>query len=146
MSEKYIPLKPSQYDGLQIIFNSDRIVLNSKKDSIFLSGDKSISLSTKGTINFDSSKHFIVNSSKIYLGLNSHKESQAILLGNNTYNLLSKIIDTLNTISNELNSVISTPTGTTIPQLSMLSAKISAKIPKMREDLAKILSKKSFVE
>ena len=49
----YKPEGPNEYQGKQVIINSDRLLFNAKEDSIFLFSDKSISFSTNGTINFD---------------------------------------------------------------------------------------------
>lgn len=68
---KYVPEQPNQYQGRQIILNSDRILFNAKEDSVLIYADKSINLNTQGTINFDTSGNgkFIVNSPLIQLGM-----------------------------------------------------------------------------
>ena len=45
------PTTPTAYINPQIIINSDRVIINSKKDSIFLSAQQSIGLSCYGEIN-----------------------------------------------------------------------------------------------
>ena len=67
----YVPEQPNQYQGRQIILNSDRILFNAKQDSVLLYADKSIGLNTAGTINFDTAENgrFIVNSPLIQLGM-----------------------------------------------------------------------------
>ena len=69
--KKYVPEQPNQYQGRQIILNSDRILFNAKQDSVLLYADKSIGLNTAGTINFDTAENgrFIVNSPLIQLGM-----------------------------------------------------------------------------
>jgi len=58
-SKQTIKLKPSQkfgfditaigaYDKPQIVINSERIIINSKKDSVLISGKKSVNISTSG--------------------------------------------------------------------------------------------------
>ena len=59
------------YTGDQIIVTSGRVLFNAKDDSVFLFAKKSIGLSSAGTINFDSDDSCIINSPKIYLGLNA---------------------------------------------------------------------------
>jgi hypothetical protein len=87
------------YLGNQIIINSGRVTLNSKDDSIFLFGKKAIGFSSAGTINFDSDDKFIVNSPKIYLGLNS---VEPLVKGNQLELILNDILDSLNTLGNKL--------------------------------------------
>ena len=57
------------YRGKQIIIDSDRVLLNAKKDSIFILGDKAVGISTNGTFNIDSGGKTIINSPQIDLGL-----------------------------------------------------------------------------
>lgn len=58
-SKQIIKLKPSQkfslgvtpvssYEKPQIVINSERVIINSKKDSVLISGKKSVNISTKG--------------------------------------------------------------------------------------------------
>ncbi len=63
----YKPVFP--YRGKQIIIDSDRVLLNAKKDSIFILGDKAVGISTNGTFNIDSGGKTIINSPQIDLGL-----------------------------------------------------------------------------
>tara|TARA_Y100000004_G_C8905566_1_gene408507 strand:+ start:703 stop:1173 length:471 start_codon:yes stop_codon:yes gene_type:complete len=69
----YIPKPPTEYQGNQVIINSDRLLFNAKKDSILLYSDKVIGFSTNGSFHFDTSQDkeskFIINSPNIYLGL-----------------------------------------------------------------------------
>ena len=69
--KKYVPEQPNQYQGRQVIINSDRILFNAKEDSVLIYADKSINLNTQGTINFDTSSggKFIVNAPLIQLGM-----------------------------------------------------------------------------
>ena len=84
---KFKPTSPTQYQGNQVIVNSDRLLFNSKKDCILMFADKAMSFSTKGSIHFDCgpnmatdpknpdgpdipnpNSEFIVNAQKIILG------------------------------------------------------------------------------
>lgn len=141
---QYIPDKSTTYSGSQILFNSGRLILNAKSDSVFISANKAISLGSNGTINFDSNSYTIFNSPKIYLGLDAHNEEQPLLLGQNTYKLFEKIISTIESLSNDLSNVISTPTGTNIVQLTIAGKNIKAKVLTMKKDLEKIKSKTNF--
>ena len=71
----YTPKSPQEYNGNQVIINSDRLLFNAKTDSILLFSDKVIGFSTNGSFHFDTSpdktkSKFIINSPNIYLGLN----------------------------------------------------------------------------
>ncbi len=97
----YTPQFP--YLGEQIIINSGRVTLNSKDDSIFLFSKKAIGFSTEGTINFDSDDKTIINSPKIYLGLDAN---EPLVKGNQLVNLLSKLLYSLDNFSRVLQTSI----------------------------------------
>jgi hypothetical protein len=142
----YIPKDLPDYDGKQIYLGTGRLILNAKDDSLIFIADKSVSIQTEGTVNIDSKDYTIINSPKIYLGLNSYNESQPLLLGQNSYDLFNKIISSLESLSNDLVSAISTPTGTPIVSLTQASAKLKANISVMKTQISKIKSKKNFTE
>ena len=69
------------YRGKQIIIDSDRVILNGKKDSAFIIADKAVGISTNGTFNVDSGGKTIINSPQIDLGLEaSHPSIKGDLL------------------------------------------------------------------
>jgi len=72
------PTTPSEYKGKQIIITSDRLLLNSKKDSILLSSEQSINLNSNTSINIDS-PNTIIQSDKVLLGDKNATES--VILG-----------------------------------------------------------------
>jgi hypothetical protein len=59
------PITPAQYSNPQIIFNSDRIILNAKSDSILISGQNSVGLSSNGSINVESTDSINISSKLI---------------------------------------------------------------------------------
>ena len=66
--------KVNEYQGKQVLINSDRLVFNAKNDSILLYSDRVIGFSTNGSFHFDTSSNkdksnFIVNSPNINLDL-----------------------------------------------------------------------------
>jgi hypothetical protein len=75
----YIPEFP--YKNNQIILSSDRVMLHSKNDSIFLFGKKAVSLSSPETIHLDASKKVLIDSPKIELGHKAEKEGEPVILG-----------------------------------------------------------------
>jgi len=79
------PTTPSQFSNPQIILNSDRIVLNAKTDSVLISGEKSVGISSNGSVNVDASSHYI-SSNDIKLG--SKNATQPVLLGDNAVDFL----------------------------------------------------------
>lgn len=82
------PIAPSIFTMPQIALNSDRIVINAKTDSVLLSSQKSIGMSTNGSVNIDATSHYI-SSNDIKLG--SKNATQPVLLGDDTIELLKQL-------------------------------------------------------
>ena len=57
------------YKGNQVIVASGRIVFNAKDDAVLIFAKKTIGFSSAGSIHFNSDDMMVVNSPKIYLGL-----------------------------------------------------------------------------
>jgi hypothetical protein len=82
------PTPPSQFTSPQVALNSDRIVINAKTDSVLLSAQKSIGMSTNGSVNIDATSHYI-SSNDVKLG--SKNATQPVLLGDDTIELLKQL-------------------------------------------------------
>jgi hypothetical protein len=93
------PILPSQYVHPQIIINSDRIIINAKTDSILMSSQQSISLSTIGSVNIDATSHYI-SSNDIKLG--SKNATQPVLLGDNTVEILIQLTEAIKSLASIL--------------------------------------------
>ena len=129
----YIPQLPHTYKGeSQIILNSDRLILNAKKDTAFLNAEKSISLSTKGTINLNCGQATIIDGPEIHLGVGSSEKG---VLGDQLVNLLRELLNALQTAD------IVTPVG---PGLAGPSAQ--ADFSGLMAKLDTILCEKVWVE
>ena len=89
------PDEQDAYEGNQIIINSDRIVFNSKTDSILGTAKVSVGFSTEGTFNIDADDHTIIDSPKIYLGNASTDEAEPVALGQTLVDWMQKLCDTL---------------------------------------------------
>ena len=72
-------IKPEfPFRGNQLILSSDRIMLHTKSDAIFLFGSAAVSLSSLQTINLDAKEKVLIDSPKIELGPKSMEEEQGI--------------------------------------------------------------------
>ena len=101
----YIPTSPQNYNGNQVIINSDRLLFNAKNDSILLFSDKVIGFSTNGSFHFDTSpdkdtSKFIINSPNIYLGLDTNNTlpTQPAVLADDLTTSLTDIFRMIETI------------------------------------------------
>ena len=85
----------NNYTKPQILLNSDRIVINSKKDSTFIGAKKELNFSTEGFTNFDSNNLYI-DAKNFKLGNKDATES--LILGDSfikDFNMLLKSIQNL---------------------------------------------------
>jgi hypothetical protein len=93
------PITPSQFTNSQIILNSDRIILNAKSDSVLISGEKSVGISSNGSVNIDAVSHYI-SSNDIKLG--SKNATQPVLLGDNTVEILIQLTEAIKSLASIL--------------------------------------------
>tara|TARA_R110001592_G_scaffold59556_1_gene180669 strand:+ start:2007 stop:2477 length:471 start_codon:yes stop_codon:yes gene_type:complete len=104
----YTPEAPGTYQGNQVVLNSDRLLFNAKTDSILLFSDKAIGFSTRGSFHFDTSpfeeSKFVVNSPKIYLGLeyDNSLPKQPAVLGHELKDFLSEVLDLIGEICDDI--------------------------------------------
>ena len=101
-----IPDRPFAYQGKQVIINTDRVVLQSKKDSVLVFANDSISFSCNKSIHFDTGDtgYFIVNTPKIVLGLkeNDKLPTEPVLLGETTERWLKDLLEALDELTDIL--------------------------------------------
>ena len=84
------------YKGNQIILSSNRIILNSKSDAIFLFGSSAVGLSSTQTINLDAKEKILLDAPKIELGHEAEVVGEPVVLG---IALSRKLIKILNSLS-----------------------------------------------
>ena len=117
------PTTPAQFTHPQIIINSDRIILNAKSDSILISGQNSVGLSSNNSINLEA-KQIYLDGTDIRLG--SKNASQSALKGDITVEYLKILINELKNITEALKTVQTWPNGTPVPNSTMLTVANSA--------------------
>ncbi len=101
----------NKYDKNYVILTSDRLIFNSKEDSIFLISKKSISLSAIDTVNIDvgiSGKQdpnrnaFVVNSPNIQFGLPKDGVNEHVAKAEATVGFVTELLNALGTFSNKI--------------------------------------------
>ncbi len=123
----------------QIFLTASRININSKTDSIKLSSKKSTHVTADTSINLDAKNYIALDSSKLYFGKGAANEKEPMLLGTQTLDTFTNIIDEL------IIATYTTPSGPSGPMLPPSSLKLTQLNLKLKS-LKYILSKKSFVE
>ena len=93
------PILPHEYQGKQVIINSDRVLFNAKTDSVLGFAYRHISFSANGNIHLDTSDNtdsqIVLNSPNIYLGLeqNENFPSEHAVLGDKAEEIIGLLCD-----------------------------------------------------
>jgi hypothetical protein len=111
------PTLPSSFTSPQIIANSSRVIINAKDDSVLISGQKSVGISSNDSINIES-KQVYMDSTDIKLG--SVNASQPVLKGNDTVELLKQLTTIMQGLSQILQVTQIYPEGVPIPDAASL--------------------------
>lgn len=139
----------SNFAGNQILLASDRINLNAKRYEINLFSKLGINLAADIGITVESDKFVEVESGRINLGINA---THPALLGDVTFDLLTKLCDTLmelcDNLSQETHPTGVGPSGTPLNAASYTKTKqtinqIKSDLPKIKSNLV-YLNKSKF--
>jgi len=106
------PITPSSFILPQIILHSDRIILNAKSDSVLISGQKSVGLSSNSSINIESKQIYLAGND---IRLGSKTADQSVLKGDDTVEILKRVITELINISTALKTSQIFPGGVPSP-------------------------------
>ena len=99
---------PKDYTNSQIILNSDRVTINSKKDDVLVFGKTKLELTSDSNININSGRilhlHVPYRTGKILLGTkdNNTYPTEPVLLGLQTSNILLDLCVALQNLAAEL--------------------------------------------
>lgn len=128
------------YSGSQVIVDSDRVVLHSKKEGIFLFGKATVGLSSPSTINLDTNEAVLVYSPKIYLGANAN---QRVVLGDRTIQDLIEVFTELKALSDALSKINESNFAASVPlirdQAQLLSSRLNDKIITLPNNLSNVV-------
>ena len=136
------PEIPSQYTKPQVIINSDRLVFNAKTDSVLLSAEKSIGLSSNNSLNFNTN-NYIVDAGNIRLG--SKNATEPLVKGETLYKNLTQIVNALTTLVDVMEVQQLWPGGVPTPDgATSVTARATKDIlNNVQKDLVNIKSKVS---
>jgi hypothetical protein len=145
-------------NGSTVIINSDRIIMNSKKDHLFISGKEGVTITTPGSVHIDcvDDLYMFSESGEIYLGLPNRGQEydyskqvaptdkskatinypyEPVLLGLKTANLIEDLLSLL------AKAVIRTPAGD-----GYFSKEMMYNFEMLRSRLPEIMSTVVFVD
>tara|TARA_R110000822_G_scaffold29553_7_gene86736 strand:- start:356 stop:835 length:480 start_codon:yes stop_codon:yes gene_type:complete len=150
------PKQPYEYEGKQVIINSDRLLFNAKSDSLLVYSNKHMAFSANNNIHFDTGDegNFVVNSNNIHLGLEGDKNAPAenAVLGNELERILNDMCDMLEDVLFTLEFTyppycIAPPVGPNVPSGTPIFdvtkqqiANIRTNIPQFKSDRVKLPS------
>ena len=111
----FIPVQ--QYNKDQVIITSDRLIFNSKDDSIINSTKKDFIITVGGGIHFNvgtsgkssDNNKFVVNSPKIQFGLG---QVEPITKGDQMVKVMNELINALQKLASNLSSAVGVGVGT----------------------------------
>lgn len=120
-------LPPSDYVNSQIILNSDRVTINSKKDEVLLFSKTNIGINSDNVINLNANNYIHLNiesknlNSKILLGtkIDNTVPDEPVLLGGQTHDLLLEMCNTLIRLAGYLANANAVSSDGAIPVISV---------------------------
>jgi len=136
------PISPGGYINNQIILNSGRLMFNAKLDSILMLANKSISISTNGTVGVDG-KQISLSAEKVYLGSAQGVEGvdiQSLVLGENLNLLLEKIVIFAQTLEIAFSTAVDS-NGAPIVALSAISEEAGS----LYKDILGVINSKNLL-
>jgi hypothetical protein len=141
-------VKPSDYVSSQLIFNSDRITLNSKKDEVLLFAKTNIELNSDNIININAGKVAHINSPSIALGTNTDGSypTEPVLLGGKTYDLLLDLFGALTSLAGSLSAatVATTEGAICVTECNVAGGQLLADVDNLLNKLDTITSEKVY--
>ena len=136
------------YKGNQLILTSDRVMLHSKSDAIFLFGKQAVGLSSPETINLDAGKKIILAGPVIELGNQAQDLGQPTVLGNTLNQKLLSIIEALNSVAILLAQVSTSEQGKSMESIRQAGQLLNEEMQSLKTQLipgvSEILSKNTF--
>lgn len=139
------PTDASKYFNAQVIINSDRVVLNSKKDEVMLFAKTNIELNTKNIINLNADERVHLNSNTVFLGtVNNQLPTEPLVLGNKMYDLLENLLDGLYSFAIQLSTVVGSPEGAPAMDINVAAEGLLNDLDRINNNIEGILSQRNF--
>jgi hypothetical protein len=125
--------------------NSDRVVLNSKRDEVMIFAKTNVEINTRNIINLNADERVHLNSNAVFLGtVTGQLPTEPLVLGDKLNTLLEDLLDALYFFGGSLSTVVGSPEGA--PALDIMSAAegLLNDIDRINDNLEGILSQQNF--
>jgi hypothetical protein len=141
---------PKNYtQNAQIILNSDRIIINSKKDDVVLYSTTNTELYANDNVTLNANTAILLNSDKIILGTeknsNQYPEQPAVL-GIVLEDILQDMISALSSFGSSLTSVVTTPEGTDLVGVNIAGSRLSSDLSRILDKVENIKSNVVYIK
>jgi hypothetical protein len=120
-----------------VILNSDRVILNSKDDSVFVLSKKTVGVSAIESVHFDiglrgstnKDNKFVINAPNIQLGLPENGVNEPVAKADSVINFINDIIGALDAFSASLASATALGVGVSgLPQINVAASTLKGKL------------------
>ncbi len=120
-----------------VILNSDRVILNSKDDSVFILSKKTVGISAIESVHFDiglrgstnKDNKFVINAPNIQLGLPENGVNEPVAKADSVINFINDIIGALDAFSASLASATALGVGVSgLPQINVAASTLKGKL------------------
>jgi hypothetical protein len=139
------PIDASEYFNAQVIINSDRVVLNSKRDEVMIFAKSNIELNTKNIINLNANERVHLNSNTVFLGtVNNQLPTEPLVLGDKLNTILENLLDSLYSFGASLSTVVGSPEGAPAMDINAAAESLLNDIDRINNNLEGILSQQNF--
>jgi hypothetical protein len=139
------PIDVTKYFYPQAIINSDRVVLNSKRDEVMIFAKTNIELNTKNIINLNADERVHLNSNTVFLGtVNNSLPTEPLVLGDKLNTLLENLLDSLYSFGTSLSTVVGSPEGAPAMDINSAAESLLNDIDRINDNLEGILSQQNF--
>ena len=143
------PKQPYEYEGKQVIINSDRLLFNAKSDSLLLYSNQHMAFSANNHIHFDTGDegNFVVNANNIHLGLEGDKNSpvEHAVLGDKLERIMNDMCDMLEGLIFSLEFTyppycVAPPVGPNVPAGTPIFETMKSQISNIRTNIPQVKS------
>ena len=120
-----------------VILNSDRVILNSKDDSVFILSKKTVGISAIDSVHFnvglrgskDKNNIFVINAPSIQLGLPENGVNEPVAKADSVIEFIKDIIGALDSFSASLSAANALGVGVSgIPNISVAASALKGKL------------------